>query len=84
MRYLLDTCVYIYLVTDRDRLHPDVLSVLSEPDALWCISAESVRELIVAYDNKGWGATGNGSVSQTWCAPSKRPTSWKSCPLGKR
>ena len=55
MRYLLDTNTYIYLVSDRDSLHPDVLEVLSEPDAVWCISAESVRELIVAYNNKGLG-----------------------------
>lgn len=55
MRYLLDTCIYIYLVTDRESLHPDVLALLSEPDALWCMSTESVRELIVAYNNKGWG-----------------------------
>ena len=55
MRYLLDTCIYIYLSTDHDRLHPDVLSLLSEPDTLMCISAESVRELIVAYNAKGWG-----------------------------
>lgn len=55
MRYLLDTCIYIYLSTDHDRLHPDVLALLSEPDTLMCMSAESVRELIVAYNNKGWG-----------------------------
>ena len=36
MRYLLDTNTYIYLVSDRDSLHPDVLEVLSEPDAVWC------------------------------------------------
>ena len=55
MRYLLDTNTYIYLVSDRDSLYPDVLELLSEPDAVWCISAVSVRELIVAYNNKGWG-----------------------------
>lgn len=55
MRYLLDTCIFIYLSTDRDLLHPDVLALLSEPDTIMYISAESVRELIVAYNNKGWG-----------------------------
>ena len=55
MRYLLDTCIYIFLSTDRDNIYPDVLTLLSEPDAVMCISAESVRELIVAYNNKGWG-----------------------------
>ena len=42
MRYLLDTCIYIYLSTDHASLHPDVLALLSEPDTLMCMSAESV------------------------------------------
>lgn len=54
MRYLLDTNVFIYLITDRYFLHPDIVAILSEPDSQWCISIESVRELIVAYNNKGW------------------------------
>lgn len=36
-------------------LSTDVVTMLSEPDAILCVSAESVRELIVAYNNKGWG-----------------------------
>lgn len=55
MRYLLDTCIYIYLSTDPESLDPNVLAMLSEPDAILCVSAETVRELIVAYNNKGWG-----------------------------
>lgn len=55
MRYLIDTNIFIYLSTDREGLHPDVLEILSEPDTLMYISAESVRELIVVYNNKGWG-----------------------------
>ena len=55
MRYLLDTKTYIYLSTDRENLDSDVFSILSEPDTLMCISVESVRELIVAYNKKGWG-----------------------------
>ena len=55
MRYLLDTNTYIYLSTDRENLDSDVFSILSEPDTLMCISVESVRELIVAYNKKGWG-----------------------------
>lgn len=54
MRYLLDTNVFIFLITDRYFLHPDIVALLSEPDSQWCISTESVRELIVAYNNKGW------------------------------
>ena len=55
MRYLLDTNTYIYWATDQDLLDVDVYDILNEPDAVLCISAESVRELIVAYNNKGWG-----------------------------
>ena len=54
MRYLLDTNVFIYLITDRYFLHPDIVAILSESDSQWCISTESVRELIIAYNNKGW------------------------------
>ena len=55
MRYLLDTNIFIYLSTDRENLSLDVISMLSESDALFYISAESVRELIIAYNNKGLG-----------------------------
>ena len=48
MRYLLDTNIFIYLSTDHDKLDPNVFSILSEPETLMYISAESVRELIVA------------------------------------
>ena len=41
------------MTTDVDSLNRDVLSLLEEPDALLYMSAESVRELIVAYRNKG-------------------------------
>ena len=75
MRCLLDTCIYIYLVTDRESLHPDVLSLLSEPDSLWCMSAESVRELIVAFNNKGWG--NRKGKCAAW---DKVPTAWDKVP----
>ena len=55
MRYLIDTNIYIYLSTDKDMLSSDVVAMLSEPDAQICMSAESVRELIVAFNAKGWG-----------------------------
>ena len=55
MRYLLDTNVYIYLATERDKLSRDVYDILNAPEVELCISAESARELIIAYNNKGWG-----------------------------
>lgn len=53
MRYLIDTNIFVCLATDVDSLSRDVLTLLEEPDALLYISAESVRELIVGYRNKG-------------------------------
>ncbi|MCH5175621.1 MAG: type II toxin-antitoxin system VapC family toxin [Prevotellaceae bacterium] len=55
MRYLLDTNIYIYLSNDIESLTDDVYSILDDPSNLLYISVESVRELIVAYNNKGWG-----------------------------
>lgn len=53
MRYLIDTNIFVYLALDTDLLSKDVATLLQEPDALLYISAESVRELIVGYRNKG-------------------------------
>ena len=53
MRYLLDTNIFVYMSTDRGSLSRDVLAILQEPDVLLYMSAESVRELIVGYRNKG-------------------------------
>lgn len=53
MRYLIDTNIFVFLSTDVDSLSRDVLTLLEDPDALLYISAESVRELIVGYRNKG-------------------------------
>ena len=53
MRYLLDTNIFVYAVSDPDLLSRDVRSILEDYDSVLCISAESVRELIVAFKNKG-------------------------------
>ena len=53
MRYLIDTNIFVYATTNRDSLSRDVKAILEEPDTLLYISAESVRELIVGYRNKG-------------------------------
>ena len=55
MRYLIDTNIFIYLSTDYQSLDIDILALFGEPNSLLCISTESVRELIIAYNNKGWG-----------------------------
>ena len=55
MRLLLDTCIVLYLIQERDRLSRDVSALLSDYDNQLYVSAESVKELIVAYRRKGLG-----------------------------
>lgn len=53
MRYMLDTCICTFLMCDSDRISPDVRALFEDYDNCFCISAETVRELIVAFNNKG-------------------------------
>lgn len=52
MRYMLDTNIFVYLATDRDLLDKDVAAILQDYDSVLCMSAESLRELVVAFRNK--------------------------------
>lgn len=54
MRYLLDTNTVIYFATDHSKLDRDVISILQDENNLLYMSVESVREIIVAYKNKGF------------------------------
>lgn len=51
-RYLLDTNIFVYAVQDRDSLNNDVLAILEDYESVFYMSAESVKELIVAYRSK--------------------------------
>lgn len=53
MRYLIDTNIFVYLTTDADSLSRDVKAIIQAPETELYISAESVRELIIGYRNKG-------------------------------
>lgn len=53
MRYLIDTNIFVYLSTDMEYISKDVAALMQEPEAVLYMSAESVRELIVGYRNKG-------------------------------
>ena len=55
MRILIDTNIFVFMALDPDSLSNDVLMVLNEPDTLLYISAESVKELVVAYKKKRLG-----------------------------
>ena len=51
MRFLLDTNIFIYWATDKGLLSEDVYNTLVEYDAQLCVSAETVRELVISCDN---------------------------------
>ena len=51
MRYLLDTNIFIYLVIDPDQLSRDVKDILDDYDNTFYMSSESVKELIVGFNN---------------------------------
>ena len=56
MRFLLDTHILIYFVADHSKLDRDVTAILEDADNSLCVSAETIRELIVAYKNKGFSS----------------------------
>ena len=56
MRYLIDTNIIVYIISDPDSLDNDVKAIIN---TLYT-SAESAKELVIAYRNKGlltkrWG-----------------------------
>ena len=60
MRYLIDTNIIVYIISDPDSLDNDVKAIISDPDNTLYTSAESAKELVIAYRNKGlltkrWG-----------------------------
>lgn len=54
MRYLLDTNIVIYYATDHSKLDKNVMSILQDADNTLYMSAETAREIIIAYKNKGF------------------------------
>ena len=52
MRFLIDTNIFIYMATDEDMLSRNVSKILGDYENLIYISTESLRELVVHYNNK--------------------------------
>ena len=52
MRLLLDTNIYVYMVSDRKSLTKDVCSCLEDPENLKYLSIISLQELITAFRTK--------------------------------
>ena len=53
MRYIIDTNIFVYIAQDYSSLSREVLDIISDYANTLHMSAESVKELIVAYNNKG-------------------------------
>ena len=51
MRYLIDTCIFTTYVTDIESLSRDALAIIEDYDNSICMSSESLRELIVSFNN---------------------------------
>ncbi len=52
MRLMLDTCVIIDLLTDVDSLGKGALDLLEDKENVLFASCESMRELVVHFNNK--------------------------------
>ena len=53
MRYMLDTCAVIHLMTDYQSLSKNIHHIFESYDTQLHISSESIKELIIAYRSKG-------------------------------
>ena len=53
MRYLVDTNIFVYMSNDPDLLSKDVREIVYDYDSVLYLSTESMKELVVAYRNKG-------------------------------
>ena len=52
MRLLLDTNIYVYMISDRKSLAKDVCTCLEDPENLKYLSIVSLQELITAFRTK--------------------------------
>ena len=52
MRYLADTNIFVFYAIDPQQLNRDVVEILGDYENLIYISTESLRELVVHYNNK--------------------------------
>ena len=52
MRLMLDTCVVIDMLTDWDNMSQSVRDIIDDPENVLFVSFETMRELIVHFNNK--------------------------------
>ena len=51
-RLMLDTCVVVDMLLDFDGLDRSVVALLEDPENALCASFETMRELVVLFNNK--------------------------------
>ena len=54
MRYLIDTNIFLYLAVETDCLDKNVIAIVEDPDNVLCMSSESLKELVVGYNNRSF------------------------------
>ena len=52
MRYLIDTHIFIWYAKERENLSRDVLNIIEDYDNQIYLSAESLREFVLLWNNK--------------------------------
>ncbi len=52
MRYLLDTCAFVWIAAKPEKLPDTTLSLVSDPDAEILISSVSAAEIACAYERR--------------------------------
>ena len=52
MRILLDTCIVVFFIEEKDKIGRDVMALLTDYDNELCVSMETIRELIIAFRRK--------------------------------
>ena len=52
MRYLLDTNIFLLIANDPDKINPDIQEIIYNYENELCMSSESLRELIIGYNNR--------------------------------
>ena len=52
MRLLLDTNIYVYMISDQKSLSNDVRAILEDPENIKYLSVVSLQELIIAFRTK--------------------------------
>lgn len=54
MRYLLDTHIFLYLAQDNEYLDRNVTALLQDYDNTFYVSAETLRKLVIGYNNRSF------------------------------